>query len=72
VEAAAWFRRAADLGDAIAQMPLAYCYSCDQGVEQNSALGQGLTLVHFSAQREHFLSHVVRCFVGLSDKNGPG
>jgi len=34
--------------------------------------GQGLTLVHFSAQREHFMSHVLGCFAGLSDKNGSG
>jgi hypothetical protein len=33
---------------------------------------QGLTLVHFSAQREHFLSHVVGCLAGFSDKNGSG
>ena len=33
---------------------------------------QGLTLVHFSAQREHSLSHVVGCFAGFSDKNGSG
>jgi 5'-3' exonuclease len=31
-------------------------------------LGLGLTLVHSSAQREHFLSHVVGCFAGISDK----
>jgi hypothetical protein len=30
--------------------------------------GQGLTLVHFPAQREHFLSHVVGCFASFSDK----
>jgi len=29
---------------------------------------QGLTLVHFSAQPEHLLSHVVGCLVGFSDK----
>jgi hypothetical protein len=34
--------------------------------------GQGLTLVHFSGQREHFMSHVVECFAGFSDKNGSG
>jgi len=33
---------------------------------------QGLTLVHFSAQREHFFSRVVECFAGFSDKNGSG
>jgi hypothetical protein len=33
---------------------------------------QGLTLVHNSAQREHFLSHVLGCFAGFSDKNGSG
>jgi hypothetical protein len=32
----------------------------------------GLTLVRFSAQREHFLSHVVGCFADFSDKNGSG
>ena len=32
----------------------------------------GLTLVHFSAQREHFLSHVSGCFAGFSDKYGSG
>ena len=31
---------------------------------------QGLTLVHFSAQREHFLSHVVGCFAVFSGTNG--
>jgi hypothetical protein len=36
------------------------------------AVDQGLTLVHFSAQREHFLSHVVECFAGFSDTNGSG
>jgi hypothetical protein len=35
-------------------------------------LRQGLTLVHFSAQREHFLSHVLGCFAGFSDKIGSG
>jgi len=29
---------------------------------------QGLTVVHFSAQREHFMSHIVGCFAGFSDK----
>ena len=33
---------------------------------------QGLTLVHVSAQREHFLSHLLRCFAGVSDNNGLG
>ena len=28
---------------------------------------QGLTLVHCSAQREHFVCHVVGCFAGFSD-----
>jgi len=31
---------------------------------------KGLKVVHFSAQREHFLSHVVGCFAGFSDENG--
>jgi hypothetical protein len=34
--------------------------------------GQGLRLVHLSAQREHFWSHVLGCFAGFSDKNGSG
>jgi hypothetical protein len=34
--------------------------------------GQGLTHVHFSAQREHLLSHVMGCLAGFSDKNGSG
>jgi hypothetical protein len=38
--------------------------------EVMAACRQGLTLVHFSAQREHFLSHVVGCFAAFSDKNG--
>ena len=33
---------------------------------------QGLTLVHLSAQREHFMSHVLGCFAGFSDRNGSG
>jgi hypothetical protein len=37
-----------------------------------AASRQGLTLVHFSAQREHFLSHAVKFFAGLSDRNGSG
>ena len=37
-----------------------------------SAAAQGLTLLHFSAQCEHFLSHVVGCFAGFSDKNSSG
>jgi len=37
-----------------------------------AAQGQGLTLVHFSAQREHFFSHVSGCFAGFDDKNGSG
>jgi hypothetical protein len=36
------------------------------------AVQQGLTLVHFSAQREHFWSNVVVCFAGFSDKHGSG
>jgi len=36
------------------------------------AAGQGLTIVYLSAQREHFLSHVVSCFAGFSDKKGSG
>jgi hypothetical protein len=36
------------------------------------AVQQGLTLVNISAKREHFLSHVVGCFAGFSDKNGSG
>jgi hypothetical protein len=39
---------------------------------ETRARRQGLTLVHFSAQRERFLSHVVWCFAGFSDKNGSG
>jgi hypothetical protein len=35
-----------------------------------SGCWQGLTLVHCSAQREHFLSHVVGYVAGFSDKNG--
>ena len=38
----------------------------------SSGARQGLTLVHFSAQREHFLSHVLGCFAGSSDENGSG
>jgi len=34
--------------------------------------GQGLTLVHFTAQRVHRLSHVLGCFAGFSDKNSSG
>jgi hypothetical protein len=34
------------------------------------AAQQGLTLIHILAQREQFLSHVLRCFAGFSDKNG--
>ena len=37
-----------------------------------SASGQGLTLVHLSAQREHLLFHVLGCFASFSDKNGSG
>jgi hypothetical protein len=33
---------------------------------------QGLTLAHCYAQREHFLSPVLGCFAGFSDKNGSG
>jgi len=36
------------------------------------AAGQGLTLVHFSAEREHFMSHVLGCFAGFSGKSGSG
>ena len=39
---------------------------------EHSAGSQGLTPVHFLAQREQFLSHVVGCFAGFSDKNGSG
>jgi hypothetical protein len=34
--------------------------------------GQGLTLVHARAQREHFLSYAVGCFAVISVKNGSG
>jgi len=37
-----------------------------------AAFWQGLTLVHFSAQREHCLSHVEGCFAGFSETNGSG
>jgi len=33
---------------------------------------QVLTLVHLSAQLEHFLSQVLGCLAGLSDENGSG
>ena len=33
---------------------------------------QGLTLIHFSAQREHFLSHVLGGLAGFSDENDSG
>jgi hypothetical protein len=33
---------------------------------------QGLTLVHVSAQLQHFLPHVEGCFAGFRDKNGSG
>ena len=33
---------------------------------------QGLTLVHFSAQRQHYFTHVVRCFAGFSDQHSSG
>jgi hypothetical protein len=33
---------------------------------------QGLALVHFSAPREHFVSHVLGCFAGFSVKKGSG
>jgi hypothetical protein len=46
--------------------------SCTMDITGLFACAQGLTLVHFSAQREHFLSHVVGCFAGFSDKNGSG
>jgi len=37
-----------------------------------AAFIQGLTLVHFSAQREHILPHVLGCFAEFSDQNGSG
>jgi hypothetical protein len=50
---------------AVSVFPLLLC-------DDEDAEDQGLTLVHISAQREHFLCHVVGCFAGFSDKNGSG
>jgi len=68
-------------------MPRIFWYTMRMGSTSRSVMGflypshatslkcdekQGPTLVHCSAQREHFLSHVVWCFAGFSDKNGSG
>jgi hypothetical protein len=37
-------------------------------VSAHMARRQGLTIVHFTAQREHFLSHVLGCLAGFSAK----
>jgi len=38
--------------------------------DKKRAFGQGLTLVHCSAQLERFLSHVLGYFADCSDKHG--
>jgi len=43
--------------------------SCGSMGLQCAAWHQGLTLVHFSAQRKHFLQFILG---GFSDKNGSG
>ena len=66
--------RAAGGGGGRLEMDIEISDDSDDEVGGNTRQGsvKGLTLVHFSAQREHFSSHVVRCFASFSDKNGSG
>jgi len=69
-QAAAWYQKAADSGEAAAKSDLAGLLlqgEASAGVERDTAramdlfrqaAGQGRSLVHFSAQRKHILCHV--------------